>query len=68
MIKTIDNESWDMSLSDVFLAQKEVELANPITKALIEPQYPYIYIPESDFITYKKLLESAYPFQLACSN
>ena len=51
-----------MSLSDVFLAQKEVELANPITKALIEPQYPYIYIPESDFITYKKILEGAYPF------
>ena len=62
MIKTIDAESWHVSLSDVFFAQKELELAFPITKVLIEPQYPYIYLPESDFITYKKILEGAYPF------
>ena len=68
MIQTTDNESWEVSLSDVSLAQKEIELSNQATKALIEPQYPYIYIPESDFIIYKKKLEDAYPFQLACSN
>ena len=68
MIQTTDNESWEVSLTDVSLAQKEIELSNQATKALIEPQYPYIYIPESDFIIYKKKLEDAYPFQLACSN
>ena len=52
VVKTVDPDSWHLSLSEVFIANKEFELSNPVTKVLIEPQFPYIYLPEADFISY----------------
>lgn len=51
-MKTRDMSTWAVHLDSVRLLDYEFEFDSAATYIIYEPQLPYIYLPERDFLTY----------------
>ena len=52
MMKTRNMGTWSVDLHKVNLFDNEIEFENEQTFIVYEPQVPYMYLPERDFLTF----------------
>lgn len=52
MMKTRDTNTWAVRLHNAIMIDSYFEFENMHTYIVYDPQFPYLYLPERDFLTY----------------
>lgn len=60
MMKTRDTSTWAVRLHSANMIDATFNFENPDTYIVYDPQFPYLYLPEKDFLTYLGLASRFY--------
>lgn len=60
MMKTRNTGTWAVSLHSVNMGDRAFEFESDQTFIIYDPQFPYLYLPEKDFLTWLTLASQYY--------
>lgn len=56
MLSTANGSSWGIMTQSAYFGREEFDFNFDFRTVILEPKYPYIYLPSADWIQFKKAL------------